>query len=301
MDVPGVTWTNTNPKRISKINWYNISGSQELAGELNLEGCTALTELQIHYTKITAVNVSGCTALTELNCTFNRLTAVNASGCTALTELHCGDNRSNMSGIVYYPTLSTLDVSGCTALTTLTCNDNRVTSLNVSECTALTVLRCPNNQLTTLDLRNNTALKELRCYNNQFSTLDLGNNTALTSLECGSPLTDMTVGWSTPLQSILSATGDDKYLLLPNASTLQNATLHVPVGTRDLYAVATGWKDFGTILEMGETAPPQPPAPSYSLSVNPTSLDFPQTGSTLSVGVTANVEVSISKEPTDAA
>ena len=55
-----------------------------------------------------------------------------------------------------------------------------------------------------------------------------------------SALTSMTVGWATPL-AITSFSS-------LNASQI---TLHVPTGTKTLYAAATGWKDFGTIVDDG--------------------------------------------------
>ena len=43
--------------------------------------------------RLTALNVQGCTALKELNCLGNQLTALNVQGCTALKELYCYGNR----------------------------------------------------------------------------------------------------------------------------------------------------------------------------------------------------------------
>jgi hypothetical protein len=55
-----------------------------------------------------------------------------------------------------------------------------------------------------------------------------------------SRLTDVTVGWTTPL-----SIGGGTFRLVPLAS----CTLHVPAGTKALYQAADVWKEFGTIVE----------------------------------------------------
>ena len=64
-------------------------------------------------------------------------------------------------------------------------------------------------------------------------------------------LTDFTVWWDTPLQV------EEVFGVFP--SIVQNITLHVPAGTKDLYEKADVWKFCGTIKEtsvqFGETQP----------------------------------------------
>ena len=50
------------------------------------------------------------------------------------------------------------------------------------------------------------------------------------------------VSWTTPLE-VASLVDDD--------IDLSDATLHVPEGTKDLYAAADSWKRFGKIVEDG--------------------------------------------------
>jgi hypothetical protein len=50
------------------------------------------------------------------------------------------------------------------------------------------------------------------------------------------------VSWTTPLE----VTG-----LIDAGIYLDDATLHVPEGTKELYAAADSWKRFGTIVEDG--------------------------------------------------
>jgi hypothetical protein len=66
--VQGVTWNNNTPKRISKLLWdYNV-----LAGNLDLQNCTALTDLECVNNQINSINVNNCTALTQLGCRQNQ-------------------------------------------------------------------------------------------------------------------------------------------------------------------------------------------------------------------------------------
>jgi hypothetical protein len=169
--------------------WHGVSTNSEgrvtsieldynnLTGNADLRGLTALTDLICNDNQLSSLDVSGCTALTHLYCFNNQLTSLDVSGCTALTHLECSYNQ-----------LTSLDVlSGCTALQVLSCNDNQLTSLDVlSGCTALQVVHCRRNQLTALDVSgDSTALTWLECYNSQLTSLDVSGCTALARLECG--------------------------------------------------------------------------------------------------------------------
>jgi hypothetical protein len=77
-------------------------------------------------------------------------------------------------------------------------------------------------------------------------------------LGCGA-LTSVTVKWPTPLSITSSAF----------STNLSKATLHVPPGTKALYAAADVWKDFGTILEGSYPASIQTAASGISVSPNP--------------------------------
>jgi hypothetical protein len=66
----------------------------------------------------------------------------------------------------------------------------------------------------------------------------------LTYLYCyNNPLTDVTVGWARPPQMEGLSVPED----------VSATTLHVPDGSKALYQVADVWKEFGRILEAGET------------------------------------------------
>jgi hypothetical protein len=166
------------------------------------------------------------------------------SGCTALNALYCWGNQ-----------LIHLNLDDCTDLDDLQPADNQLTSLDLKHNTRLRVLFCGQNLLADLDLTNNTDLQHLDCNGNQLTTLDLTNNTKLYALRCvGIPLLDMYVHFTTPLPHIRynNATGDNSLVVVLN--DVGHATLHVPVGTKQLYQNADEWKRFGTIVESGSVS-----------------------------------------------
>ena len=91
-----------------------------------------------------------------------------------VTEMNVsGLEIRSLSGISYFPHLSSLD-----------CSDNNLTELDLSGNTELLSLDCSDNTLTELDLSGNTELLSLDCSDNTLTELDLGNNTELSSLSC---------------------------------------------------------------------------------------------------------------------
>ena len=211
LNFPDNQLTNLNISGCTALTELNCSRNQLTS--LDVSGCTALTTLYCRGNQLTSLDVSKNTALTKLNCWDNQLTSLNVSGCTALTELWCYENQltsldvSGCSALktlhCYKNQLTSLDVSGCTALKTLHCYKNQLTSLNVSGCTALTELWCYENQLTSLNVSDCTALTELWCYENQLTSLDVLQNTSLTELYCGgNQLTSLDVSSCTALKTL---------------------------------------------------------------------------------------------------
>ncbi|MDR0814967.1 MAG: hypothetical protein LBN37_04345 [Bacteroidales bacterium] len=80
--VAGLTWNATTPKRVTRIIW-SLEG---VAGSLNLNGCTELTDLNCGVNQLTALDVSNNTALGYLECYGNQLTALDVSNNWASSE-----------------------------------------------------------------------------------------------------------------------------------------------------------------------------------------------------------------------
>ena len=140
------TWTELKAKNTGvvfkgkitklKVGEWNSNDSNKLTA-LNVQGLSALQELDCDKNQLTALNVQGCTALHSLSCGENQLTELNVQGLNALNYLDCWRNQ-----------LTELNVQGLSALEFLYCNENQLTSLNTQGCTALKTLSCGVNQLT---------------------------------------------------------------------------------------------------------------------------------------------------------
>jgi Leucine-rich repeat (LRR) protein len=209
----GVFWNKEADNKVYGISWYSIG----LVGNLDVSGCTALTNLYCGRNQLIGLDVSGCTALMTLGCSSNRLTGLDMTGCTALKTLDCSNNQLtgldvsgytalmtldcsynrlaalNMSGCTAletldcsYSLLAALDVSGCTVLETLDCSHTQLTGLDVNGCMALETLDCSFTQLTDIDVNGCSALTYLNCSSNQLTALDVSGFAALTNLDCSS-------------------------------------------------------------------------------------------------------------------
>ena len=131
--------------------------------ELHAKGTTVILKGKIvgfncSENKLTALNVQGLTALKELDCSDNKLTELNVQGLTALQKLECYENK-----------LTALNVQGCTSLQELECYNNQLTELNVQGCTSLQKLECRVNKLPELNVSGLTALNFVSCYYNQLN------------------------------------------------------------------------------------------------------------------------------------
>lgn len=141
----------SDPASWSDVTWVAVEGEQRalsidwsyrgLAGDLDLSGCTALSELYCPSCGLTSLDVSGCTALSVLSCEHNSLSSLDVSSCTALSQLFC-----------YRNAIETFNVEGCTSLTWLDCNSNKLTELDVNSCVNLSGLQCGFNRLSSLDV-----------------------------------------------------------------------------------------------------------------------------------------------------
>ena len=165
-----------------KVGEWNSNDSNKLTA-LNVQGLSALQELDCDKNQLTALNVQGCTALQTLGCNENQLTELNVQGLNALEFLYCRNNQ-----------LTSLNTQGCTAFYILYCDWNQLTALNVQGCTALQKLWCDSNQLTALNVQGCIALENLKCSLNKLTALNVQGCTALHSLSCGeNQLTELNV------------------------------------------------------------------------------------------------------------
>lgn len=140
--------------------------------EFDVHGCTRLKSLTVN-AALQKINVEGCTALAELDCTNNELVSLDVRGCTALKSLRCSNNR-----------LATLDVTNNGALQTLYCTQNQLKTIDTSKNPALKWFECSDNPIISLDLSKNKAmLTDLVCMNASLTSLDAGQNEVLASVQ----------------------------------------------------------------------------------------------------------------------
>lgn len=143
---PRFVWTEVNGVlKLESVNCPSVPG--KLFGPLDLEGCTALTLVNVENSSLSSINVSGCVSLDTLLCKNNLLSSLSVDGCSSLRLINCANNQ-----------IAGLDVTDCPALRFLECRWNAIPSLDVSACPDLTVLICTDNCLKTLDLSNNPLL-----------------------------------------------------------------------------------------------------------------------------------------------
>jgi hypothetical protein len=234
-------------------------------------GCSSITSITIP-NSVTTIGITafyGCDGLTEVTIP-KSVTAIGYAAfidCSALTAINVAEgNTSWMSedGILYNKSKSLLHTclqgkSGsftipssvteisygafyeCSSLTSITI-PNSVKTIGMGafqECDGLAEVTIPNSVTTIGDgaFYDCDGLTEVTIPN---SVTTIGEGAFGECLR----LTNVTVSWPIPLDIYVS-NGIDIF----EEVDLSNCALHVPVGTKALYAAANVWKDFGTIFE----------------------------------------------------
>ena len=169
-EAPPAEWT-------AMIDFLDLSYQPGFRDVGVLSGLTALTSLNLSYTKVADVNaLSGLTALTSLDLGSTGVADVSAlSGLTALTSLVLADTQVTDVGVL----------SGLTVLTSLDLGDTKVADISaLSGLTALTSLVLSSTQVTDVSaLSGLTALTSLVLNSTQVADISaLSGLTALTSL-----------------------------------------------------------------------------------------------------------------------
>lgn len=175
-------WADREEKRISIMRWED----RNLAGDLDVSGCSALQVLYCCSGGITSIDVTGCEELYDFDCHANMISELDVSTNENLTYFNCSGNRIASLNVSANPRLerlfcgtnllTELDVSENRGLSLLECAFNGLTSLDVSTCGALEQLICSGNGLTGLDVSHNPNLRWLTCSGNKFAELDLSAN-----------------------------------------------------------------------------------------------------------------------------
>ena len=152
--------------RYNQLTTLDVSGHHQLKF-IRLVGNDQLTKLYCNDCVLTTLNLNGCTALTELNCHNNpNLEAISGlADCSALKIFSC-----------YSCSLTDLsDLNSLNNLTNVVCSDNKITSLTLNN----------KNNLTQLWVDDNDLLTSLNCSNNSnLIDLNVTGSSELTSISC---------------------------------------------------------------------------------------------------------------------
>ena len=155
--IQGLTWDNSNPKRLIKIG---------CTPETDAEFCTRMATLGKVCGVIT--DYDNCGVLRTVDCGTDACTGTtsycNQSTNTCTTQQTVGSwNNENLAG--------TLDAMSQTVGSWN--NENLAGTLDATKWTKLQTLSCSGNQLIALDISNNTELKSLDCSDNRLLLSDL--------------------------------------------------------------------------------------------------------------------------------
>jgi Flp pilus assembly protein protease CpaA len=252
----------------SSLAEITIGNSVTTIGRSAFYGCESLTSITIpNSVKVIGVGVfANCSMLTEINVADGNISWVSEDGVLYNKDrslLHtCPSGKSgsfiipsSVTEIEGYAFYSCSDLSSITIPNSVTAIDsfafwdchsltsavipNSVTTIGdyaFSNCSSLTPVIIPNS-VTTIGRGAFVGCISLTSVVIPNSVTDIGWNAFW---HCSS-LRDVTVFWATPL--VIYEWNQFRDVDLPNC------TLHVPSGTKTLYAAADAWKDFGTILE----------------------------------------------------
>ena len=186
--------TTLTDAEVQGVRVIDVSGTavSSLAG---IEYFTQITELNCNgCTQLTALNVSNNALLQTLNCQFSGLTALDVTQNLALKVLDCNNtqiaalnltnNRALEELFCYNTSLTALDVRNNVNLIALECRNTGLTALDVSQNAALEYLECSNTNLTALNVSQNAALEYLFCSSARLTALDVSQNNMLSYLAC---------------------------------------------------------------------------------------------------------------------
>ena len=236
-------------------------------GDWAFSGCSGLASITIPNSvkKIGDYTFSGCSGLTSVTIG-NSVTSIGKyvfSECSELTSIKVAsgnnkyDSRDNCNAII--ETASNTLVAGCKN-TTIPNSVASIGSYAFSSCSGLTSITIPNS-VTSISNNAFSSCSGLTSITIPNSVTSIGSSAflgcyGLTSITIGKNVTSIGQNAFMDSWSITSVT---VYATTPphiaNTSFWNStATLHVPLGTKELYQAADYWKRFSNIVENAESA-----------------------------------------------
>ena len=237
----------TIPNSVTSIGWCAFSG------------CSSLTSVTISnsVTRIETWTFSGCSGLTSVTIP-NSVTSIGSyafSYCSSLTSVTIGNSVTRIGNSAF---------SKCYRLTSVTIG-NSVTSIGnyaFEGCSGLTSVTIPNS-VTSIGSEAFFGCSGLTSVTIPNSVTSIENYafyrcSGLTSITIGNSVKSIG-GWAfdgVDLTTVVSLIENPFWIEGKSSSsrafsenTFYNATLYVPVGTKEKYQATDGWKDFAYIVE----------------------------------------------------
>ena len=222
-------------------------------------GCSGLTSITIgnSVTSIEWCAFEGCSGLTSINIP-NSVTSIGQGafhGCSGLTSINIPNSVTSIGSGAFYDCSSLTSVTipnsvtsirnsaffGCSSLTSITI-PNSVTSIGnwaFFGCSGLTSVTIPNS-VTSIEDYAFQYCKGLTSVTIPKSVTSIGDEAF-----DGVDLTTVVSLIENPFVIVGKSSSSRAF----SENTFDNATLYVPVGTKEKYQATDGWKDFAYIVE----------------------------------------------------
>ena len=249
----------------TQVKEYIIGNEVLSIGSYAFSGCSSLTSVTINSNSIVSKNYSTSSSLKDIFGTQvkeyiigNEVLSIGSyafSGCTGLTSTTIPNSVTSIGDAAFY---------GCTSLTSVTI-PNSVTSIGDNTfygCSDLTSVTIPNSvtSIGKFAFYGCTGLTSIEIPNSVTSigSYAFHNCTGLTSITIPNSVTSIgsnafskvdipTVVSLIEIPFIIRGKSSDYRTFSPN--TFDNATLYVPLGTKERYKATKGWEDFVNIVE----------------------------------------------------
>ena len=242
-----------------EVTYMNRTRKVTSIGNYAFYYCSKLTSVTIpnSVTSIELGTFSGCSGLTSINIP-NSVTSIGSGAfydCSSLTSVTIPNSVTSIRNSAFF---------GCSSLTSITI-PNSVTSIGswaFFGCSSLTSITIPNS-VTSIEESAFSGCSGLTSITIPNSVEYIGSYafyycSKLTSITIGNSVKSIG-GWAfdgVDLTTVVSLIenpfvieGKSSFLRAFSVNTFNNATLYVPVGTKEKYQATDGWKDFAYIVE----------------------------------------------------